>query len=168
MTADPRDLRRQAASMRRAADRFTLLRLRLATTIAEVGRSADPVVRRIGAETHDHWIGTEYAQLGRIAGGLRSGARHLEDTATSAERTSGRRLGGYAGAGFLGRGDEAPAHVGEVAQFVGTAAGTATQHGASIGGLPLEPAAGDSVLTHPSHTLGIETPDYDDERTEDG
>ena len=71
-------------------------------------------------------------------------------------RTSGRRLGGYAGAGFLGRGEEASRHVHDVAAFVGT------RHGASIGGYPLLPEAGRAAPAHPSHALGAVTPEYED------
>jgi hypothetical protein len=66
-------------------------------------------------------------------------------------------MGGYTGAGFLGRGEEASRHVHEVASFVGT------EHGASIGGYPLQPSAQEGLLAHPSYALGIETPDFEDE-----
>lgn len=156
MTPDPGELRGQAAALRRAADRLTLLRLRLANTIAGVARAEDAATRELGERLHARWTGTEYPELGRIAGGLRSSAAVLEEVAVRLERRSGRRLGGYAGAGFLGRGDEALRHVGDVAGFVGT------RHGASIGGFPLLPTGAEGFLAHPSHTLGIQTPDYDE------
>lgn len=156
MTSDPRELRGQAAALRRAADRLTILRLRLANTIVDVSRAEDDATRRLGERIHERWTLEEYPELGRIAGGLRTSATLLDEVAVSSERRSGRRLGGYAGAGFLGTGDEAHRHVGDVADFVGT------QHGASIGGFPLRPTAADGFLAHPSHTLGSETPDYDE------
>lgn len=156
MTADPRAMRHQADSLRRAADRLTLLRLRLANTVVDLTRADDAETRVLGEELHERWTLQEYPELGRIASGLRASARRLETSAVAAERSSGRRLGGYTGAGFLGRGDEARHHVEDVAAFVGT------EQGASIGGFPLLPDAEEGILTHPSHTLGIDTPDYDD------
>ena len=88
---------------------------------------------------------------------MRASAKQLDAVALAAERSSGRRLGGYAGAGFLGKGDEAHLHVEDVAAFVGT------EHGASIGGFPLLPSAEEGLLAHPSHTVGIDTPDYDEQ-----
>lgn len=156
MVAEPRSMRGQAATMRHAADRLTLLRLRLANTIVDLSAAQDPSTRGIGEEIHQRWTLEEYPELGRIASGLRSSARRLDAAATAAERSTGRRLGGYAGAGFLGRGDDAHHHVEDVAAFVGTA------QGASIGGFPLLPGTEDGFLAHPSHTLGIDTPDYDE------
>ena len=156
MSAAPRAMREQAASLRRAADRLTLLRLRLANTLADLTRAEDAATRRLGEELHEHWSLEEYPELGRLTGGLRASARRLDQAALAAERRSGRRLGGYAGAGFLGRGDEAHRHVADVAAFVGTA------HGASIGGFPLRPETEEGILAHPSHTLGIATPPYDE------
>lgn len=160
MTADPRAMRHQAEALRRAADRLTLLRLRLANTVVDLTRANDAETRVLGEELHDRWTLQEYPELGRIASGLRASARRLETSAIAAERSSGRRLGGYTGAGFLGRGDEAHHHVAEVAAFVGT------EHGASIGGFPLLPGEEEGILAHPSHTLGIDTPAYDDEDDE--
>ena len=157
MTSDPRQLRGQAGALRHGADRLTLLRLRLANTIVDVTRSEDSATRRLGDRIHERWTDQEYSELGRIATGLRVSAKVLDDVATARERTSGRRLGGYSGAGFLGRGDDAHRHVVEVAEFMGTT------HGASIGGFPLVPQAEESFLAHPSHTLGIETPAYDED-----
>lgn len=162
MTSDPRALRDHADALRRAADRITLLRLRVSNGILEVTRSSDASTRSIAEHTHETWTTEEYAQLGRIATGLRASAKQLDDHATSRERVTGRRMGGYAGAGFLGRGDEARHHVEDVARFVGT------QHGASIGGDPLLPQPGPDqspagFLPHPSDTLGAPTPDYEDE-----
>lgn len=156
MIADPRSMRGQADLLRRAADRLTLLRLRLANTIVDLSRAEDAATRVLGEEIHDHWTLEEYPELGRIASGLRASARRLDATAVAAERSTGRRLGGYAGAGFLGRGDDAHRHVEDVAAFVGT------EQGASIGGYPLRPGAEDGFLAHPSHTLGVDTPDYDE------
>lgn len=157
MTADARALRGLADAQRHAADRLTLLRLRLANTLADAVGAEDPRLREIGTRIHERWILQEHPELGRVATGLRAAAKRLEEAAVLAERRSGRRMGGYAGAGFLGRGEEASRHVREVASFVGT------EHGASIGGYPLRPSAQDGLLAHPSYTLGIETPDFDDE-----
>jgi hypothetical protein len=156
MSSDSRELRAQAAALRRAADRLTLLRLRLANTIVDLSRAEDPATQEVGQEIHERWTLDQYPELGRIASGLRTGAKRMDETAVAAERSSGRRLGGYAGAGFLGTGDEARQHVADVAAFVGT------QYGASLGGFPLMPGAAEDFLAHPSHTLGIDTPDYDD------
>lgn len=156
MSPDPRALRVQAVALRRAADRLTLLRLRLAHVIVEVSRAQDLGTQALGEQIHERWTAQQYPELGRIAGGLRGAARRLDEAALVAERRSGRRLGGYAGAGFLGRGDEARRHVQDVAAFVGT------RHGASIGGFPLLPGVDEGLLAHPSHTLGIDTPAYDE------
>lgn len=156
MPAPVHDLRSYAQQMRRAADRLTLLRLRLANSLGELSRARDEPTRRFAAGLLDRWTGTEYAELGRISGGLRASAARLEEAALAAERSSGRRLGGYAGAGFLGRGDDAHRHVTEVAGFVGT------REGASIGGFPLSAEPQAVLPAHPSHTLGVDTPDYDD------
>ena len=157
MTSDPRQLREHAVALRHGADRLTLLRLRLANTIVDVTRSEDAATRRLGERVRECWTDQQYTELGRIASGLRTSASRLDEVATAGERSSGRRLGGYQGAGFLGRGDDAHRHVGEVAEFVGTASG------ASIGGFPLVPSAGEGLLAHPSHTLGIDTPTYDED-----
>ena len=156
MTADPRAMRGHAEALRRAADRLTILRLRLANTVADLSGAEDGAARSLGERLHERWTLQEYPELGRIATGLRTSARRLDAAALAAERSSARRLGGYSGAGFLGRGDEAHRHVADVAAFVGTA------QGASIGGFPLLPGAEDGFLAHPSHTLGIDTPDYDE------
>lgn len=157
MTADPRSMRHHADSLRRAADRLTMLRLRLANSLVDLSRADDAATRTLGAELHTRWTQQEYPELGRIATGLRASTRRMEAAAVAAERSSGRRLGGYAGAGFLGRGDDAHRHVEDVAAFVGTA------QGASIGGFPLGPGAEEGFLAHPSHTLGIDTPAYDED-----
>ncbi|WP_394215597.1 hypothetical protein [Brachybacterium vulturis] len=157
MTADPRSIRGRAEALRRAAERLTILRLRLANAIADLSNAEDEATRQVAEEIHERWTRQEYPELGRIASGLRASARRLDATATAAERITGRRLGGYTGAGFLGRGDDARRHVADVAAFVGT------EQGASIGGFPLLPGAEDGILAHPSHTLGIDTPDYDEE-----
>lgn len=157
MTADAHGLRALADAQRRAADRLTLLRLRLANTLAESVRSEEPRTREIGERIHERWTLEEHPELGRLASGLRAAAKRLEESATQVERRSGRRMGGYTGAGFLGRGREASRHVHEVASFVGT------EHGASIGGFPLRPSPQEGLLAHPSYALGIETPDFDDE-----
>lgn len=156
MTVDAHELRRQAAALRRAADRLTILRLRLANTIIDVSQAEDTASRELGEEIHERWTLEQYPELGRVASGLRASAKRLDGAAIEAERSSKRRLGGYQGAGFLGKGDEAHRHVEDVAAFVGT------QHGASIGGYPLRPSTAEGFLSHPSHTLGIETPDYDE------
>lgn len=153
----PQALRGQAAAMRRAADRFTLMRLRLANSIAETASSPDAPTRDFSEDLRHRWNDEEYIELGRIARSLRTGAKELDAAATGLERTTGRRLGGYQGAGFLGRGQEAQHHVADVAHFVGS------QQGASIGGFPLP--AGPAVSPAPSlaDTLGIPTPDYDED-----
>ena len=156
MTADPHAMRGQADALRRAADRLTILRLRLANTVVDLSRAEGRATRALGERVHERWTLEEYPELGRIATGLRASARRLDAAAVAAERSTGRRLGGYAGAGFLGRGDEAHRHVADVAAFVGT------EQGASIGGFPLLPGDEDRFLAHPSHTLGIDTPDYDE------
>jgi hypothetical protein len=148
-------MREQAALLRRGADRLTLLRLRVANTIVDLSRAEDPATGRLGERIHERWTLEEYPELGRITSGLRASARRLDEAAIAAERSAGRRLGGYSGAGFLGRGDEAHRHVADVAAFVGTA------QGASIGGYPLRPAIEEGFLAHPSHTLGIDTPAYE-------
>lgn len=168
MSADPRALRGLADAQRRAADRLTLLRLRLANTLAEVARSEDPATRRTGERIHERWTLEEHAELGRVATGLRAAARRLDEAAVVAERSSGRRLGGYLGAGFLGTGDDAHRHVHDVVSHMGVASFGGTDHGASIGGFPLRPSAEEGLLAHPSsvhpsHSLGIETPDFDPE-----
>lgn len=156
MTADLRELRGHAAALRRAADRLTLLRLRLANSLVDVTHSEDPQTRQLGEKIHERWTLDQYPELGRVASGMRASAKQLDAAAVAAERSSGRRLGGYSGAGFLGKGDDAHRHVLDVAAFVGT------EHGASIGGFPLLPGPEDGLLAHPSHTLGIDTPDYDE------
>ncbi|MGP9537684.1 hypothetical protein ACT3SP_06705 [Brachybacterium sp. AOP43-C2-M15] len=156
MTPDPHRLRGQAAALRRAADRLTLLRLRLSHVLVDASRSVHPGTRELGERLHDRWTQSEYPELGRLASGLRAAAKRLDEAALIAERRSGRRMGGYAGAGFLGRGDEARLHVEDVAAFVGG------RHGASIGGFPLLPGDEEGLLAHPSHTLGIDTPAYDE------
>lgn len=163
MTSDVRELRAQAAALRRAADRLTILRLRLANTIVDVSCAEDPTIRELGEQIHERWTLDQYPELGRVATGLRASAKRLDAAVLDIERTSRRRLGGYAGAGFLGRGDAAHQHVEDVAAFVGT------QHGASIGGYPLRPSSAEGFLAHPSHALGTDTPDYDEaDGDEDG
>lgn len=157
MTADPRAVRRHAADLRRAADRLTILRLRLANLLVGLTQVEEAALRELGGRIHERWTLEQYPELGRIAGGLRVSAKQLDAVALAAERSSGRRLGGYSGAGFLGKGDEAHLHVADVAAFVGT------EHGASIGGFPLLPSVDEGLLAHPSHTLGIDTPEYDEQ-----
>lgn len=153
-------LRAHAAELRRAADRFSLIRLRLGNVIARARDSDDADVRAIARDLHEHWTAVEFTELGRIATGLRTSAKRMEGAAIQIERSGGRRLGGYAGAGFLGRGDDARRKVQQVARFVGS------RHGAGIGwttvetGSDLSPDAGESFLPHPSHTLGAATPGY--------
>lgn len=160
---DPQGLRAQATSMRRAADRLTLLRLRLSSLIAEAAVSAEPAGQGVAKSIHDHWIAAEFPSLGRIAGALRAGAKELERAAQLAERSAGRRLGGYGGAGFLGRGNAAHRQVWEVASYIAGPQLAASEHGASIGGYPLAPDghSTESFLAHPSHSVGIDTPAYE-------
>lgn len=155
--ASPQALRDQAAAMRRAADRVTLMRLRLANSIAETASSQDAATRDLGEDLRHRWNDQEYVELGRIARSLRTGAKELEAAATGLERTTGRRMGGYQGAGFLGRGQQAQQHVASVAHFVGS------QQGASIGGYPLAPGHAGSPAPSLGDTLGIPTPDYDED-----
>lgn len=160
---DQSGLREQAAQLRRAADRFSLMRLRLSGSIAQITESGDPRTRAVGEEIREHWSAEEYAELGRVAAGLRESARRLDELALAHERSTGKRMGGYAGAGFLGKGRAASRRVDEVAQFVGS------RSGASIGGYPLAPnavsgsEAGAAFMPHTSHSLGAPTPDYDDD-----
>src|SRR5699024_9025414 len=129
----------------------------------EVSRSEAPATRRLGEEIHERWSRGEYAELGRIVTGTRSSAAQLEEVATAAERCGRQRLGGYAGAWSLGPADAPARHVGEGAGQGGEMAPFAGgQHRASIGGSPLVPPAS-VYLPRPSHTLGTETPDYDED-----
>lgn len=160
-SASPRSLRDQAAQLSRAADRFSLLRLRIAHSIARVSDSEDPGTRSFGEQIRAHWSAEEYAEIGRIAVGLRASARRLLEIAVAQERASGKRMGGYQGAGFLGRGEAARERVGEVAEFAGSL------RGASIGGFPIAPSSGTgetgAFMPHASHALGAPTPDYEEE-----
>ena len=156
MSTDPRALRALAATLRRGADRLTLLRLRLANTVVELTRVEGEAARALGEQLHEHWTLHQHRELGAVASRLRADAKRLEAAALEAERRSGRRLGGYAGAGFLGTGDDARQHLETVAEFVGA------RQGASIGGYPLQPSAQEQPAAHPSHSLGIDTPVYED------
>ena len=118
MTADPHGLRALADAQRRGADRLTLLRLRLANTLAQAARAEEPEVREIGEQVHERWTREEHPELGLLVTVLRAAAKQLDQEAVRAERLSGRRMGGYTGAGFLGRGREASRHVHEVAAVV--------------------------------------------------
>lgn len=159
MAARAHDLHQQAEAIRHAADRLTLLRLRLARTLSESAASAAsaesagspasagsaaPAAPATGDEGRgaeeilERWTAEQYPQLGSVVGQLRRRAASLEDAARCSERSSGRRLGGYAGAGFLGRGDDAREHVTSVAQSIGASVLSGAEHGASIGGYPLE------------------------------
>ncbi|MGY5763992.1 hypothetical protein ACXET9_02165 [Brachybacterium sp. DNPG3] len=152
------DLRRQAAALRRAADRMTLLRLRLSASLTRLADVEEPAAARSGAALRARWNQQEDVELGRVVAGLRSCAAHLETAATAGERASGRRMGGYQGAGFLGRGDEA------VAQVWSAVHPEAGAQGALIGGFPLRPEAeGMRFLPQVSRSLGEPTPEFDDE-----
>src|SRR5699024_6412924 len=94
MTADPRAMRGQADALRRAADRLTILRLRLANTVVDLSGAEDAATRALGERVHERWTLEEYPELGRIATGLRSSARRLDAAAVAAERSTGRRRGG--------------------------------------------------------------------------
>ena len=148
------DLRSHAATLRRGADRLTLLRMRPAHVVAAAAEEAgeDAALEAL----HERWTLTAYPALGRAAAELRRRATVLEETATDRERRSGRRLGGYTGAGFLGRGEEAGQQVREVARFMGA------EHGAGIGGFPL-PAGEAPRPLHVSDQLGQATPEIEDE-----
>ena len=92
MTADTHGLRALADAQRRGADRLTLLRLRLANTLAQAGRAEEPEVREIGEQVHERWTREEHPELGRLATGLRAAAKQLDQAAVRAERLSGRRI----------------------------------------------------------------------------
>lgn len=156
MSADPRELRAHAAALRRGADRLTLVRLRLTNTVVELTRAEGEATRTLGEQVHEQWTLQQHPALGRVASGLRARAKQLDAAALEAERRSGRRLGGYAGAGFLGTGDDAHQHLEAVAGFVGA------RHGASIGGFPMRPRPDEAPPAHPSHSLGIDTPVYEE------
>lgn len=152
-------MRAQASAMRREADRLAMLRLRLSAAFVELSGSEDGDTAALGDRMHGHWTAEEYIALGRISSRLRAMARSLEESAVAEERVQGRRMGGYGGAGFLGRGDQARQRVDEVREFVGS------HHGAEIGwgeslaplgesGAPVMPSA------HPSEALGEITPVY--------
>lgn len=154
------DLRHHASALRRGADRLTLLRLRVSHGLGALAGSApepsgadDPAAGEApGEDLLEQWSEGAYPALGRAAAMLRGRAGELERHAERIERRSGRRLGGYAGAGFLGRGEEAGHHVRAVARFVGA------EQGAGIGGFPLPGGATPAPL-HVSDDLGQATPD---------
>src|SRR5690625_7322042 len=98
MSSTSRQLRDHAGALRRAADRLTLLRLRLSNTIGEVSRSEAPVTRRLDEEIHERWSRGEYAERGRIVTGRRSSAGQLEEIATEADGSGRQGLGGSCGA----------------------------------------------------------------------
>lgn len=151
MTGSAHDMRRQAAAMRREADRLGMLRLRLSSAFVSLRGSDDAGAAAVGSRLHGHWTAEEYAALGRISQRLRAMATSLEESADAQERTHGRRLGGYAGAGFLGRGQEARQQVDRVREFLGSHHGMEIGWGESIapvGGEPARPTA------HASHALG--------------
>jgi len=153
VAAAPDDLHELAAEHRRAADRLTLLRLRLARGMSALDGGAG------GGAVHEAWVEEVYPGIGALVRSLRAGHDRLEAAAASAERASGRRMGGYAGAGFLGRGDRAREQVEQVLQVI---AFRGHDLGASIGGYPLSPR-GRAVAPHPSEALGAATPGYEDE-----
>lgn len=154
------DLRHHASALRRGADRLTLLRLRVSHGLgALAGSGPDPsgadgpaAGEALGEDLLEQWTEGAYPALGRAAAMLRGRAGELVRHAERIERRSGRRLGGYAGAGFLGRGEEAGRHVRAVARFVGA------EQGAGIGGFPLPGGATPAPL-HVSDDLGQSTPD---------
>lgn len=156
------DLRHHASALRRGADRLTLLRLRVSHGLGALAGSrpeAEPsgadgpaAGEAVGEDLLEQWSEGAYPALGRAAAMLRGRAGELERHAERIERRSGRRLGGYAGAGFLGRGEEAGHHVRAVARFVGA------EQGAGIGGFPLTGGATPAAL-HVSDDLGQATPD---------
>ncbi len=125
--ANARALRAQAVQLRRAADRISLLRLRITNTFAQGTGSGNEPAREIYTDLQQRWNTVQYSALGTIGTTLRRSAKALDSRALAAERSSGRRLGGYAGAGFLGSGREASVRVSEVVRSIGA------DHGASIG-----------------------------------
>lgn len=156
MSMSTSDLRHQAAALRRAADRVTLLRLRLSASLTSLASAADAGAGHSGDALRERWSQHEDLELGRVVTGLRSCARHLDDVAVAGERAEGRRMGGYQGAGFLGRGDEAIAQVWSIAHLAGGAQG-ALIGGAPLGGDPQEVR----FLPQVSHRLGEATPEFD-------
>lgn len=162
MAGRPQDLRTLAEAHRRAADRLTLLRLRLTRGMSDLtgtGRpagTAAPVQEELAA-ARARWVEEVSPALGRTAQDLRALRLRLEQQADAAERAGGRRMGGYQGAGFLGRGDRAREQVRQVAEFPGH------RLGASIGGWPLPAAGTGPAMPHPSDVLGAGTPAYEDE-----
>lgn len=150
------DLRHHASALRRGADRLTLLRLRVSHGLgALAGSGPEPSGAdgpAAGEDLLEQWSEGAYPALGRAAAMLRGRAGELERHAERIERRSGRRLGGYAGAGFLGRGEEAGHHVRAVARFVGA------EQGAGNCGFPLPGGAAPAPL-HVSDDLGQSTPD---------
>ena len=69
-----------------------------------------------------------------------------------------------AGATYISFHPEASRHVHEVAAVVAAEpAFVGTEHGASIGGFPLQPSVQEGFLAHLSSALGIETPDFDED-----
>lgn len=152
-TGRPRDL---AQSLRRGADRLSMIRLRVNRAIAE---SAGEDRARVALDSvRPRWTRELDPEIGRVARGMRVAAESLEQRAQEAERAGGRRMGGYGGAGYLGSGDRAVEQIPAVTSFRGSSSG------ASIGGFPLAPATPQpAFLPHPSQTLGEPTPDYEDE-----
>ena len=154
------DLRHHASALRRGADRLTLLRLRVSHGLGALAGSGPESAGADGPaageapeeDLLERWSEGAYPALGRSAAMLRARAGELERHAERIERRSGRRLGGYTGAGFLGRGEEAGHHVRAVARFVGT------EQGAGIGGFPMPGGATPAPL-HVSDDLGQATPD---------
>ncbi|MFC0675847.1 hypothetical protein [Brachybacterium hainanense] len=148
-------LRELAAAQGRAADRITLLRLRLARVLSSAAATG-PEGGRLQAD----WLHRVYPRLGELSRALRVSQEDLRRHADRLERGRGRRLGGYAGAGFLGRGDRAREQVRQVAADGGFRGHSL---GASIGGYPLGAARVRPALPHPSEALGVGTPVYEDE-----
>lgn len=161
-------LHAQATALRRSADRLALLRLRLNASLAALTASTQQSTSQAGKALHEQWTNEQHPLVGAAITQLRALAQDLDEAALAQERSSGRRMGGYAGAGFLGRGTQARQEVQRVHRFVGS------QHGQSIGwgsGTPDELGRVATVLPshrgpaqpHPSQLLGESTPPYEDD-----
>ena len=137
-----RALRTLAQEHRRAADRLVLLRLRMARAFAEVGGAQPDTALD---DLHRVWTARHYADIGALATRLRSTSTQLGDAAQRLERAEGSRMGGYAGAGYLGAGDRAAARARERARTF-AARSSADLGGALGGGLHVEASVTGTVL----------------------
>lgn len=120
-TSDPRALRALAHAHRRGADRLVMLRLRMARGFADADARSprDDEHPAPLLALQEEWTARGYPAIGRLSTLLRARSRELDAAALRAERTQGARMGGYAGAGYLGSGDRAAAHLREVTELLG-------------------------------------------------